>query len=81
MLHEYAFFVTKYAAARQGAAVPFDDGEPITDVHSACARLKRKGLKAVGAESGLRTSAAPFPKIEIPTPLSLIFPIEDVQQA
>ena len=59
LLHEYAFFVTKYAAARQGAAVPFDDGEPITDVHSACARLKRKGLKALAAESGLETPAAP----------------------
>ena len=79
--YEYAFLREKYAADGAGAAVPFDDGEPITDVHSACDRLKRKGLKAVEAESGLRTSAAPFPKIEIPTPLSLIFPIEDVQQA
>ena len=79
--YECAFLRENYAADGAGAAIPIDDGEPITDVHSACARLKRKGLKAVGAESGLRTSAAPFPKIEIPPPLSLIFPIEDVQQA
>jgi len=47
------------AAAGERAIVPFDDGKSAAGVHSACARLKRKGLKALAAESGLETPAAP----------------------
>ena len=39
--------------------IPLQGGMAAADGNDACARLKRKGLEAVGAESGFRAPAAP----------------------